>query len=161
MWTWPSSHDKPTTTLLRGHNEIEINCPSSRVGNDVPFFSLLAKTSTRDTRSSLFKFSRLLYHVSQSLRGLATAHYMRGASKKNFWQLHCIFMAFRDDFVMFFFLIHVRFISVFWSKWPKVKKSAVPFVYFLYKKNPHFAWKWRLIFSCFFCQTKNGVNPIL
>ena len=96
LWAWPSSHDKPTTTLLRGHNEIEINCPSSRVGNDVPFFSLLAKTSTKDTRSSLFKFSRLLYHVSQSLRGLATAHYIRGASKEEFfWQ-------YGDNFVTFF-----------------------------------------------------------
>ena len=46
--------------------------------------------------------------------------------------------------------------SFFWSKWPKSNKSAILFVYFLYK-NPHFAWKWQLIDQ----KMKKKMNPTL
>ena len=110
------------------------------------FFSLLAKTSTRDTRSSLFKFSRLLYHVSQSLRGLATAHYIRGASKEEF-------------VTMFFFnLCPVHSIFRFFGQSDQKWKNQLSCLFIFCIKNPHFAWKWHLIFL-FFGQTKNAMNP--
>ena len=43
-----------------------------------------------------------------------------------------------------FLNIYIQFIPFFrfFGQWPKTKKSAILFVYFL-----HFAWKWQLIFS--------------
>ena len=53
---------------------------------------------------------------------------------------------------------------VFWPKWPKTKKYQLSCLFIFCEKNPHFVWKWWLIFSFFWSgqkkrKTENGMNP--
>ena len=67
-----------------------------------------------------------LWHINMKKRGKNGKKYSTCVHSVYTWSCHHLFCPVHSIFVSLF---------VFWSKWPKTKKSAVLFVYFLYKKS--------------------------